>query len=1034
MIALVEQLSPPSPCNRGGSRSSLSSEPMCFHQVMDVQGILLKFRKTLERQEKRAQIPGRNPAATIANSLLALNAKEEKNEILRNLLSASMHLALMLAHPFKSNETPQLLAPDSSAFSLSVTQSPEDQGLGVDSLHSAIYEEDFQTIRTFLGSVDLDLAQRPLQAALSMSPLYLLVPNNLQTNKLGRQAMFKAFLAVGNSKHPLLTRIECIIWRTVLDIARGAEKPLDAGKQLLRHLPWEEIEKLDNAPGDMFFRPNSPDDSDSPSIFEAEQVALSLQSTQESQHMEPAAALVASPSNEDQEMADAHPAEPPSATGLDLRVTRSATKTKPPSSDLVAQAKEISDASKLNKKKKKKKVSGDGEEEKRLVKKPKIFSTVKAYVEMLGSKNCPIIIDEEPTSNIIDWRKQFGKQVTKRLPPEGSGLNDRHTGKHIYVWNTDRERVRLLPKFHDAQFAQDDERLRTLVIHASKIFIDGRPLLAANLGKSCFVLIPSQQYRQMTSINFATILATKILIVSGVDHFPLASFDRESIATVGNLASVVSIIDFSHPAGRSQEERMRAGEIRNVFTENSDAPSSRSLLIERIPLPYGEMRTLRFASDAVAWWGTSGSVFPATDNIPFALLRWGAISTGNVINNLTIDGNGCATFIDVCAGELVLIVGIGAEETFNSIGTFLNCGFDPQKVPQFFDLETILVSQGSRIIIPPNTVHAVYMPRPSVALYGHFYITAALRQTLTAMVHSSVLGSRASRDNNPEARMMLRRMMHFMHQTIVSQNGTVNESDRAHIPDLSCDTDSKVKNSEVMNFLSLCVLNILSNTLDPRTYMPLSPRVGGSSTEDWDRLRASHDVNSISPAEREEMCLARAVALASLDWFKTSFTVNSLALNDSNEEYGFSIIFLLSVCRSLLRYKYIAERHGIIALGTWFEVTDQVINVIDIHEDLAAAWDALEINEPWQTSDLNVPPKPTLEYCTLENPELEFEWQSESIFPEAFLEAVICAVPNQTNGRGEVMSTRGKTKFDLAFSEWNHRQQVSTALIVSENI
>ncbi|KAF9521944.1 hypothetical protein CPB83DRAFT_840858 [Crepidotus variabilis] len=69
MIALVEQLSPPSLCNRGGSRSSLSSEPMCCHQVMDVQGILLKFRKTLERREKRAQIPGRNPVATIANSL-----------------------------------------------------------------------------------------------------------------------------------------------------------------------------------------------------------------------------------------------------------------------------------------------------------------------------------------------------------------------------------------------------------------------------------------------------------------------------------------------------------------------------------------------------------------------------------------------------------------------------------------------------------------------------------------------------------------------------------------------------------------------------------------------------------------------------------------------------------------------------------------------------------------------------------------------------------------------------------------------------
>lgn len=115
-----------------------------------------------------------------------------------------------------------------------------------------------------------------------------------------------------------------------------------------------------------------------------------------------------------------------------------------------------------------------------------------------------------------------------------------------------------------------------------------------------------------------------------------------------------------------------------------------------------------------------------------------------------------------------------------------------------------------------------------------------------------------------------------------------------------------VSNMEgLLNLLSVCVLVIMGNVLDFRTYRAPSQKDDIQATKDERLLIDQHDFNSIPLNEREAICYARGVALHVMDWIRFCCTIKS---PDGSIVQDFPSKFLVQIANSLLEYKERAEK------------------------------------------------------------------------------------------------------------------------------
>jgi len=70
-------------------------------------------------------------------------------------------------------------------------------------------------------------------------------------------------------------------------------------------------------------------------------------------------------------------------------------------------------------------------------------------------------------------------------------------------------------------------------------------------------------------------------------------------------------------------------------------------------------------------------------------------------------------------------------------------------------------------IMKPNTPHAVFTIEHSIALGGHFYTFANLQDTIAIIFHCFALDNIITNTEHPETRILLFRMMEYVHKFYV---------------------------------------------------------------------------------------------------------------------------------------------------------------------------------------------------------------------------------------------------------------------------
>jgi hypothetical protein len=98
----------------------------------------------------------------------------------------------------------------------------------------------------------LSCMRAPLQLALLVSPIYLLLPSQHVKKSYNRQTLLKISSCLGNAKPQPLLEVERAIWKTLFSLASGRLDPFDLLHQLSDSFPWEDIQGASSADSSWF--------------------------------------------------------------------------------------------------------------------------------------------------------------------------------------------------------------------------------------------------------------------------------------------------------------------------------------------------------------------------------------------------------------------------------------------------------------------------------------------------------------------------------------------------------------------------------------------------------------------------------------------------------------------------------------------------------------------------------------------------------------------------------------------------------------
>ncbi|KAH6891575.1 hypothetical protein BKA70DRAFT_1119956, partial [Coprinopsis sp. MPI-PUGE-AT-0042] len=224
---------------------------------------------------------------------------------------------------------------------------------------------------------------------------------------------------------------------------------------------------------------------------------------------------------------------------------------------------------------------------------------------------------------------------------------------------------------------------------------------------------------------------------------------------------------------------------------------------------------------------------------PSGHTQWGLLAYNGALHYLHIDAEGFGTWIDVkCGAKLWVIAYPPSNDQSLSLsnidayqlGSQLFCG----EPPEGWTLEAVVLMPGTRLIMAPNTPHAVWTLEDSICHGGHFYTIPTLLDTAAGLIHTFIRdGDVTNTSHTAASRLLLRRLVHYFHQSFIVNDGSYDASREScrsiaysllisqHFPITDADADHLPDFTDPNTFhavFSLLFLIELQNVLDPRSY------------------------------------------------------------------------------------------------------------------------------------------------------------------------------------------------------------------------
>ncbi|KAH6907044.1 hypothetical protein BKA70DRAFT_1428552 [Coprinopsis sp. MPI-PUGE-AT-0042] len=278
------------------------------------------------------------------------------------------------------------------------------------------------------------------------------------------------------------------------------------------------------------------------------------------------------------------------------------------------------------------------------------------------------------------------------------------------------------------------------------------------------------------------------------------------------------------------------------------------------PMPPGLRPEQRFffATNFVAWLRTQRKILCFAP-YPAEHMRWGLVAYNGALHYLHIDADGFGTWLEVKCGSKLWVIARprGGQASFSNTNAFVRdfkLGRNANTARWTF--EAVVLKRGMRLVMAPNVPHAVWTLADSICHSSHFYSIAMLLPSVVGIVHTFIRDDDLTNTNHtPASRMLLRRILHFLHQALVINKNQSNDVE--HLPNL---------------------MDPRHNVLDHRTYCPPDR---GDNASVWNSFPSDIldlcDVNAIPHQERLENIYARGLALDLADWIFSQYALINAA-------------------------------------------------------------------------------------------------------------------------------------------------------------
>lgn len=185
----------------------------------------------------------------------------------------------------------------------------------------------------------------------------------------------------------------------------------------------------------------------------------------------------------------------------------------------------------------------------------------------------------------------------------------------------------------------------------------------------------------------------------------------------------------------------------------------------------------------------------------------------------------------------------------------------------------------------------------------------------------------------------------------------------------------------LMNLLSACVLVVLGNVLDFRTYRAPTQEENQKANKSQ-QILIDHDFNTIPFNERLAICYSRGVALHLINWVRHSCMVTG---PEGENVPDLPSLFFVQIAQTLIKYKEGANSSGLElqANCTLDMLTRQIENVVKIDSHFTSLW-----SERHSLPSNSLTLSNQNEYSVNWLPDIQQEWSSEG--QEGMFNCCIC--------------------------------------------
>ncbi|KAF9527083.1 hypothetical protein CPB83DRAFT_895515 [Crepidotus variabilis] len=217
-----------------------------LYRLDDWTTLLNRFKKTYTR-EKRSQHLSVHPGNIhigLMKSVVQCSTVGDLNNISANIFAAALHLEYLMKHSFADDELPELTEnfQELTNICLGAHEAPSaaNPATLLSEQEVAFWTETFgnSTLSTGRRAPSSGKERQPLHLALSISPLYLLIPNQIMSKQIGRENIISTSMALGNQRPSALLAAEKTLWQVLFCLAEGKLNPGHALQTIYDGIDW----------------------------------------------------------------------------------------------------------------------------------------------------------------------------------------------------------------------------------------------------------------------------------------------------------------------------------------------------------------------------------------------------------------------------------------------------------------------------------------------------------------------------------------------------------------------------------------------------------------------------------------------------------------------------------------------------------------------------------------------------------------------------------------------------------------------------